>query len=102
MTLPAFAAVRRAAAPLLLRTGACYRLISPAREALSSKPAARCSCCRTTGQTDGRTDGHSNRRTLDHFIDPVPRDMRTVPKMWTFLLEHFDTVGWAAGRASGL
>jgi len=80
MTLPAFAAERRAAAPLLLRTGACYRLISPAREALSSKPAARRSCCRTTGQTDGRTDGHSNRRTLDHFIDPVPSDMRTVSK----------------------
>ena len=30
--------------------------ISPARTALSSKPAARRCCCRSTGQTDGRTD----------------------------------------------
>jgi len=42
MTLPAFAAKRRAAAPLLLGTGALRcRSISPARTALSSKPAAR-------------------------------------------------------------
>jgi len=35
--LPAFAAERRAAALLLLSAGACYRSISPARTALSSK-----------------------------------------------------------------
>jgi len=45
MTLPAFAAERRAAAPLLLGTGSCYMApvarpaISPTRTALSSKPA---------------------------------------------------------------
>ena len=52
-TLPACAAERRAAAPLLLGAGTrrC-RSISPARGALSSKPAARRCCCRST---DGRT-----------------------------------------------
>jgi len=33
--------------------------LSLALRALSSKPAARRCCCRSTGQTDGRTDGHS-------------------------------------------
>jgi len=57
-TLSAFAAERRAAAPLLLSAGACRcRSIWPARWALSSKPAACRSGCRTMGQTDGRTDG---------------------------------------------
>jgi len=42
MTLPAFAAKRRAAAPLLLGTGALRcRSIYPVRTALSSKPTAR-------------------------------------------------------------
>jgi len=36
--------VRRAAAPLPLSAGACYRSISPVREALSSKPDVRRSC----------------------------------------------------------
>ena len=54
MTLPAFAAERRAAAPLLLGARRC-RSLSPARMALSSKPAAR-RCCswRTDGLTDAR------------------------------------------------
>jgi len=56
MTLPAFAAVRRAAALLLLSAGAYYRSIFPARRELSSKRIARRFCCRTMGQTDGRTD----------------------------------------------
>jgi len=49
MTLPAFAAerVRRVYQPSI------YLHQAPA---LSSKPAARCWCCRSTGQTDGRTD----------------------------------------------
>jgi len=47
-TLPACAAERRAAAPLLLGAGTrCCRSISPARGALSSKPAARRCCCRS-------------------------------------------------------
>jgi len=57
VALPAFAAERRAAAPLLLDAGACYRSISSARGALSSKSAAR--RCRLMGQTDGQTDGRS-------------------------------------------
>jgi len=65
VTLPAYAAKRRAAAPLLLSDGACctapearrrnYRSISLAPMALSSKPAGRRCCRRSTGQTDGRT-----------------------------------------------
>jgi len=56
-TLPAFAAERRAAAPLLLDAGVRrYRSIGPVCGALGSKPAARHSGCRTVGQTDGRTD----------------------------------------------
>jgi len=41
--------------PLLLSAGACYRSISPARRALSCKPATYCCCCRSMGQTDGRS-----------------------------------------------
>jgi len=64
MTLPAFAAVRRAAAPLLLRTGACYRLISLAREALAvnqshAAPAVEPRDRQTDGRTDTVTDGRS-------------------------------------------
>jgi len=57
MTLPAFAAERRAAAQLLLGAGTrrC-RSICPARGALSSKPAARRSGC---GRWDRRTDGRT-------------------------------------------
>ena len=55
MTLPAFAAERRAAA--LLLPGALHcRSISFARTALSSKPAARRYCVWLMGQTDWRTD----------------------------------------------
>jgi len=56
VTLPAFGAERRAAAPLLLGIGArrC-RSICPARGALSSKPAARRGGRRAMGQTDGGT-----------------------------------------------
>jgi len=51
MTLPAFSAGHRH-----LQHGACtYRPVSPARRALSSKPAGRRCCCRSTGQTGGRT-----------------------------------------------
>jgi len=66
MTLPAFAAERRAAAPGCGAAAArrCPS-ISFARTALSSKPAARRCCVRLMGQTDGRTDG----RTPDRFID---------------------------------
>jgi len=67
-TLPAFAAERRTAAPLLLgaRRRRC-RSIYPARTALSSKPAAR-RCC----------GSGSDRRTLDRFVAPAPHTMRVV------------------------
>ena len=71
MALPACAAERRAAAPLLLGAGArrC-RSICPARTALSSKPAARRCCGRMTGKTGVRMD-------TDRFIDPAPHTMPT-------------------------
>jgi len=64
MTLPAFAAERRAAAPLLVSAGAYYRWISHARGTLSSKPAARRCCCRSMGQTDGQTDRRTKSAVL--------------------------------------
>jgi len=39
----------------------------PAGRALSSKPAGRRCCCRSTEETDGRT--------LDRYIDPAPHTM---------------------------
>jgi len=61
VTLLAFAAERRAAAPLLVSARRCRSIVS-AHTALSSKPAARHGCGRTMGRTDGRT-------TLDHLMD---------------------------------
>jgi len=56
-TLAAFAAERRAAAPLLMQGAVARRCrsICPARGVLSGKSAERRSCCRTTGQTDGHS-----------------------------------------------
>ena len=73
MTLPAFAAERRAAAPLLLSAGArrC-RSPSSARGALSSKPSAR--RCRFVARKNRRTDG----RTLDRFVDPASHTVRAM------------------------
>ena len=54
MTLPAFCCwARRLTA--LLQLVACYRLIYPARGALSSKPSGDRCCCRAMGQTDGHS-----------------------------------------------
>jgi len=44
--------------------------ISPARTAISRKPAALCGCGRMTGQADGQM--------LDRFIDLAPHTMRAV------------------------
>jgi len=59
---------------LLLSAGNCSNT-SPAaidKKAFSSKPAG-CRCCsRSIGQTDGRTD----RRTPDRYVDPVLHTMR--------------------------
>ena len=67
MTLLAFAAERRAAAPLLLDAGARrYGSICPAHRALSNKPAARHSGCKTMGQRD-------NGPTPDRYIYPAAR-----------------------------
>jgi len=69
-TLLAFAAAeRRAAAPLLVgaRRRIC-RSISPARMALSSKPAARHSCGRMMGQMDAWT---KYKLIVAHRADPA-------------------------------
>jgi len=61
VALPAFAAERRAAAPLLLSgagRAAIDRRLSPARRAHSSKPAARSGVRRANGtHTERETDG---------------------------------------------
>ena len=66
MTLPAFAAERRAAArcclapaPAARGVPCSNRSISPVRGALSSKPATCRYCGRSMGQKDRRTDGGS-------------------------------------------
>ena len=64
MTLLAFAAERRAAAPLLVSAGSYYRWISHACGTLGSKPAARRCCCRSMGQTDGQTDRRTKSAVL--------------------------------------
>ena len=64
MTLPVVPAERRAAAPLLLGAGVCYRSISPARGALSSKPAAV-----AVARCDRRTDA---------FVDPAVHTVQAV------------------------
>jgi len=63
VTLLAFAAERRAAAPLLVSARRCRSIVS-AHTALSSKPAARRGIGRTMGRTDGQT-------TLDHLMDLI-------------------------------
>jgi len=79
MTLPAFAAERHAAAPLLLRHPSCRVRAAPAtavscrlRAQQQTRRTRRC-CCpsmgQTDGQTDGRTDRQTDRQTLDRFID---------------------------------
>jgi len=69
MTLPVVPAERRAAAaPLLLGAGVCYRSISPARGALSSKPAAV-----AVARCDRRTDGQT-----DAFVDPAVHTVQAV------------------------
>jgi len=75
MTLPTFAAEHRR-----LQHGArSYRSISTARMALSSKPAGRRCCCRSMGQTDGRTDEWMPRRYIDlapHNVGILNRQSR--------------------------
>ena len=64
-TLTAFAAERRSLRHGGRSASACIdRRILP-------KPADRRYCCRSTGQTDGRTD----RRTPDRYIDPAQHTM---------------------------
>jgi len=60
------------------------RSISPARIALSSKPAARCGCGRTTRQTD--------RRTLGCLIDPPAA--HTMWAVSTSQKDHSPTFYW--------
>jgi len=73
MTLPAFAAERGSCctAPLQLLRGAGtpgFRSKSREHRALSSRPAAHICCCRSMGQTDGRTP--------DLYLHSAPHTMR--------------------------
>jgi len=67
MTLPAFAAERRAAAPLLLGAGAVDRYVLPAGRSAANPPHAAASVERWGRQTDRETDG----RTPDRCVDPA-------------------------------
>jgi len=73
MTLPASAAERRAAAPLLLRHPSCRVRTAPVTAvscplgAQQQTRRTRRRCCLSMGQTDGRT------RTLDRFIETLQR-----------------------------
>jgi len=69
VTLLAFAAERRAAAPPLLST---WR--PPLSIDISSPRGAQQQTRRTSRGMMGQTDG----RTLDRFIDPAPHTMRAV------------------------
>jgi len=78
MTLPAFAAERRAAAPGCGAAAAGRPALSidifcpySAQQQTRHTPLSR--------STDG-TDGLTDRRTPDRFIDPVPHTMRAVSK----------------------
>ena len=59
----------------LLHGARSCRSTSPARKALSSKPADRCCCCRLTVQTDGRKS--------DHYIDPKDGSLAEWLACWT-------------------
>jgi len=81
--LPVFAAERRR-----LQNNACqqargYWLISPARRALSSKPAGHRCCCRSMGQRD--------RQTSDCYTDTVPHSMRAASTR-QHSIEHWTSV----------
>ena len=71
-TLLAFAAERRAAAPLLLTAGraAVGRYLCPS----GAQQQTPSSGVRRANGTDGRTD----RRTLDRYVDPAAHTMRPV------------------------
>ena len=75
VTLPAFDTERRAAAPLPLSAGACYRSISPVLTALDQQ-TRRTPLLLSIDGTDGRTDGRST------VSDPAPHTMRAVSIMW--------------------
>jgi len=86
VTLLAFAAERRAAAPLLWAPGACRarrlhcRSISPADMALSSKPAAHRGCGRmmTYRQTDARS---FHRPCSAYYASSVNNSLQATAKM---------------------
>jgi len=79
MTLPAFAAERRAAAPLLLSVPAAAtrrrRLLSI--DIFCQRGAQQQTRCTPLLLLNDGTDGRADRRTDAHrFVDPAPRDMR--------------------------
>jgi len=82
---------------LLLSACACYRSISHARGALSSKPTGGRCCCQSIGRTDGRTD----RRTLERYIDPAHCSayyMRTVFVTGTQCRTNYSHSSWLENK----
>ena len=66
VTLPAFDTERRAAAPLPLSAGACYRSISPVLTALDQQ-TRRTPLLLSIDGTDGRTDARSFHRPCSAY-----------------------------------
>jgi len=93
VTLPTFAAERRAAAPLLLSAGTrrC-RSIRPVCGVRSSKPVARRSGCRMMGRTGGRSPDvdpyqHTIRAVSVNVYNVVVNEVVVVGQLATITLE---------------
>jgi len=79
VTLPAFAAERRAAAGLLLSAGACCTTIAARLQLHIDLLHAGCSAANPphAAAAVDRWDRQIDRRTLDRYTDPAPHTMRT-------------------------
>jgi len=85
VTLPAFTAERRAAAPLLLNLAAAGTRCQRSQLSIdiscplgAQQQTRRPPLLLSIDGTDRRMDGRTDRRTLDRFIDPAAHTMRTV------------------------
>jgi len=83
VTLPAFGTERRAAAPLPLSAGACYRSISPVLTALDQQ-TRRTPVLLSIDGTDGRTDARPFHRPCSAYYAGSVNNVGA--KFWPFFL----------------